>query len=74
MESSGDVNGLYFEFSLLVLVVLIGLEKVKEGLIVCRSRSYDNLEVVPALADPLYETKENIVVDGSLVDIVQNDH
>ncbi len=52
VEPACDIDGLNFEFWLLVFVVLVGLKEANEGLIVCRGRCYHYLEVLPGLDDP----------------------
>lgn len=72
MKPSGYIYRLYFKFSFVFLIIFAVLKEVNEGLIISRSRSYHNLQVAPTLADPFNEAKQNIIINGSLMDIVQN--
>lgn len=74
MQSASNIDWFNLELSSLLLVVSANGKEGRYGVIIDGCRCHYYFQVVPSLQDALQETEEDVIVDGSLMDIVKHDH
>ena len=74
MHSSCNVDRFHLQLRLLTFIIFCSAEKIRNSLSVSSSRCDDNFEILPLHHNSLEKTKQNIVVDRSLMNIIQNNN